>query len=91
MKEKGDDTVKILKRLKVWIGFKALKIVRGALEEDMDEELEDALKETLVEFYVKKDIDMEDMELIGRFVDFAKEELVPHLLYRLENYLREVR
>ncbi len=86
-KKKGDDTVKILKSVKMWLAFKLLGVVRDAI----DEEIERALNETLVEFYVKNDIDGKDRELINQFVRFAKEDLVPHLLEKLERYLRESR
>jgi len=94
-KKKGDDTVKILKSVKMWLVFKLLGVVRDAIDEEIeknkDEEIERALNETLVEFYVKNDIDGKDRELINQFVRFAKEDLVPHLLEKLERYLRESR
>jgi len=83
--------MRILKRLKIWIGFKALKVVRGALKEGVDEELEKILDETLVEFYVRNDLSEEDRELIGLFIEFAREDLVPHLLERVELRLQEER
>jgi len=83
--------MRILKRLKIWISFKALKAVRGALKEGVDEELEKILNEALVEFYVRKELNEEDRELIGLFIEFAGEDLVPHLLERVELRLREER
>jgi len=79
--------MKILKRLKIWIGFKALRVVRGVLEEGIDEELEKALKETFVEFYGEHDLDKEDRKLMAQFLKFAKEHLLPNLLMRVESYL----
>ena len=79
----------------MWLAFKLLGVVRDAIDEEIeknkDEEIERALNETLVEFYVKNDIDGKDRELINQFVRFAKEDLVPHLLEKLERYLREGR
>ena len=87
--------MKILKSVKMWLTFKLLGVVRDAIDEEMekniDEKIERALNETLVEFYVKNDLDGKDRELIIQFVHFAKDDLVPHLLERLELYLREAR
>jgi len=81
--KKGDDTMKILKRAKIWIAYKALRIFRDAIEESFYDELEETLDETLVEFYERRDIDGKERELIDQFVDYAKGELVPRLLRRL--------
>jgi len=79
----------------MWLAFKLLSVVRDAIDEEIekntDEKIERALNETLVEFYVKNDLDGKDRERINQFVCFAKDDLVPHLLERLELYLREAR
>ncbi len=87
--------MKMLKKVKMWLAFKLLDVVRDAIDEEIedstDEEIEKALEETLTEFYVRNDVDERDRELINEFLEFAKEDLAPHLLERLEAYLRKRR
>jgi len=90
-----DDTMKILKRTKMWLTFKLLNLVRDTIEEEsedgIDKEIEDALNETLIDFYEKNDLSEGERELINEFLEFAKDDLVPYLLRKLEIYLRESR
>ncbi len=90
-----DDIMKIWKRTKLWLTFKLLNIVRERMEEVIgeytDEEMERALRETLEEFYEKRDLSDSEIHTINEFIDFSKEALVPILLERLEAYLSKKR
>jgi len=90
-----DDTMKFLKRTKMWLTFKLLNFVRDAIEEEsegvIDEEVDRALDETLEDFYDKHGLTEGEREVVEEFLEFAKDDLVPYLLRKLEVYLRESR
>ncbi len=87
--------MKIWKRTKFWLTFKLLNIMRERMEEVIeeysDEEMERALRETLEEFYEKRDLSDSEIHAINEFIDFSKDALVPILLERLEAYLSKKR
>jgi len=90
-----DDTMKFWKRTKMWLTFKLLNFVRDAIEEEsegvIDEEVDRALDETLEDFYDRYDLTEGEREVVEEFLEFAKDDLVPYLLRKLELYLREKR
>lgn len=82
-----------VKKTKMWLTLKLLHWVREAIEEEMeeytDEEMEKVLQDALDRFYEENDLSECERELVDQFIEYAKGDLVPYLVERLEAYLRE--
>lgn len=82
-----------VKKTKMWLTLKLLHWVREAIEEEMeeytDEEMEKVLQDALDRFYEEKDLSECERELVDQFIEYAKGDLVPYLIERLEAYLRK--